>query len=63
MCHYELKPSKAGSSVSSVKLVLRPVHGSDKMALRARRFMVRGKAMAIVVYILYIAMEYRGGFR
>ena len=27
------------------------VHGSDKMALRARRVMARAKARAIVVYI------------
>ena len=46
--HYERMRNKAGSSVSLLNWCC-AVHGSDKMALRARRVMARAKARAIVV--------------
>ena len=56
--HYQQMPSKAGSSVSCVRLVLRrPWQRQNGSA--SSGVMVRAKARAIVVYI-YIAMEHRG---
>ena len=57
-----MPPLRTDAKSVTVFLVLNwccAVHGSDKMALRARRVMARAKARVIVVYI-YIAMEHRG---